>query len=118
MSVLKIGGEAMPPLKSLTIIREAIWSKNTGRTATGKMVGDIIGYKYKLQITFKPLSDEQAALVASATRPAFLNVEFTDPEDGEKHTIKMYAGSPAFPVYSYVDGVPRYVGTKVDLIEQ
>ena len=115
---IKIGGVEMPPVKELTVTREPIWSKNTGRSANGTMVGDIVAYKTKLQITFVPLSDSQAAVLAAATRPAFFDVRYHDPEDNEKKTVKMYAGSLPFKVYSYVEGFPRYVGTAISLIEK
>ena len=115
---LKIGGVEMPPVQKLTITREPIWSKNTGRSASGTMVGDVVAVKYKLQVTFVPLSDAQAAVLAAATSPAFFNVTFHDPEDNKDKTVKMYAGSLPFDVYSYVDFLPRYVGTSISLIEK
>lgn len=118
MAVLEIGGRAMPKVKGLTIGREPIWSKNAGRVADGTMKGDIVAQKYKLQVTFAPMSDEQAALLDAALIPAFFNVKFRNPTTGQYVTKKMYAGSPTYPVYSYVDGFPRYVGVGVDLVEQ
>ena len=115
---ITIGGKKMPPVKELSITREPIWSKNTGRSANGSMMGDIVAYKTKLQVTFVPLSDSQAAALAAATRPAFFNVKYHDPEDNEQKTSKMYAGSLPFKVYSYADGFPRYVGTQISLIEK
>lgn len=115
---IKIGGVEMPPLKELTITREPIWSKNTGRSANGTMIGDIVAYKTTLKITFVPLSDSQAAVLAAATRPAFFNVKYHDPEDNAERTSRMYASSLPCPVYSYVDDLPRYVGTTISLIEK
>lgn len=115
---IKIGGVEMPPIKELTITREPIWSKNAGRSANGIMLGDIVAYKTKLQIVFVPLSDSQAAALSAATRPAFFNVKYHDPEINETKTSKMYASSLPFKVYSYADGLPRYVGTSISLIEK
>ena len=41
----------MPGLKlnGLTVTKEKIWSKNTGRAANGEMVGDLIAIKYTLK---------------------------------------------------------------------
>ncbi len=118
MDVLTIGGKVMPPVQKLTISREPIWSKNAGRGADGKMIGDIIAQKMKLQIVFNPLSDAQAASLDAAIIPAFFSVKFRNPSSGGLETKTMYAGSPTYPVYSYVEGLPRYVGVGVDLIEQ
>lgn len=118
MSSIVIGGKTMPPVKSLTITREPIWSSNTGRCTNGEMRGDIIASKLKLQITFVPLSDEQAALLDAAITPAFFSVKFRNPGTGQTETHTMYASSPSYPVYSYVAGLPRYNGVAVNLIEK
>ena len=118
MSVLKINGTEMPSISGLSITRERIWSKNTGRTADGVMRGDIITKKWKIQVTFTPMSDEKAKLLENAISPAFFDVTFLSPESGAMETVTMYAGSSLYKVYSYVDGLPRYVGNAVDLIEQ
>lgn len=118
MAELTIGGKTMPPVKSMTITAEKIWSKNTGRVASGKMAGDLVAVKLKAVIVFVPLNDEQTAEVDSAISPAFFKAKFKNPRTGNVETHKMYAGSPTYPVYSYADGFPRYVGVGVDLIEQ
>lgn len=117
MAYLKIGDLEIRAQK-LDISREPIWSKNTGRVASGKMKGDIVAHKYKLTVTLPPMSDKEAASFDAAILTAFFNVTFRNPTTGKNVTKKMYAGSPKYPVYSYVDGLPRYVGVAVDLIEQ
>lgn len=118
MAELTIGGKSMPPVKSLSVSAEKIWSKNTGRVASGKMAGDLVAIKMKLSVEFAPLNDSQAAKVDDAISKAFFDVKFKNPRTGKEETHRMYAGSATYPVYSYVNGLPRYVGTKVDLIEQ
>lgn len=118
MAVLEIGGKEMPPVKSITVTAEKIWSSKTGRTANGDMKGDLIAIKLKAQIVFTPLSDEQNALVDAAISPAYFSAKFRNPRNGKIETHTMYASSSTYPVYSYVDRLPRYVGTGVDLVEQ
>lgn len=117
MAYLKIGNLEVRAQK-LEISREPIWSKNTGRVADGTMKGDIVAQKYKLTITLPPMSDSEAASFDAAILPAFFNVTFKNPSTGKNVTKKMYASSPKYPVYSYVDEFPRYVGVAVDLVEQ
>lgn len=116
---LIINGITMPDLKKsgLTIKKEKIWSKNTGRAANGDMIGDIIKIKYTLQCGWPPLSKGDASVIDKAISPAFFSVTFTD-IDGSRVTKKFYAGTPVYPVYSYVNGVNTYQGVAVDLIEQ
>lgn len=116
--VVKVGGKEVPPIMALTITHEKIWSKDTGRGADGKMVGDIVAKKWKLAMEFSPMNDEQVKHFEEIIDDAFFDVEFTSPKTGKKETIKAYAGTPEYPVYSYVEGLPRYVGAKVDFIEQ
>lgn len=118
MARIKIDGVTMPPIQSLTIDKERIWSNKTGRTANGTMKGDIVAYKDKLNIVFIPLSDEEATLLENAIHPAFFEVTYQNPGTGKTRTATFYTNSPSYPVYSYADGLPRYVGVGVNFIEQ
>lgn len=117
---LVIDGVTMPTLKKegLTISKEKVWSSNTGRAANGDMIGDLVAIKYTLDCEWPPLSREQAAVVDAAVTPAFFNVTFTDPGSNSRVTKRMYAGTPTYPVYSYVNGVKTYSGVKVTLIQK
>lgn len=125
MAVLWFNGIEMPDpaLNGITITKEKIWSKNAGRGTAGKMMGDIVAVKYKIQIKWPILSQEETALVdgvlSDESKP-FFDMKFKDPKSktGNYVTKTVYAGTPTYPVYSYVDGLPRYVGVAVDLVEQ
>lgn len=119
-SSLVIGGKNMPEPKQngLKITREKIWSKNTGRGADGTTIGDVVARKWKLQVEWPILSDDEAAVVGNAVEPAFFSVKFKNPNTKKMDTLEMYAGTPVYPVYSYAEGLPRYVGVAVDLIEK
>lgn len=101
-----------PALNGVTESFEKIWSENTGRVTTGKMTGDIIAVKLKLQIKYAILTTAQRNKLNNAIKDAFFTVKY----QGESY--KMYASSPTYPLYSTVDGLPRYVGVGVDLVEQ
>lgn len=115
-----IDGITMPNLKrgSPTITKEKVWSKNTGRASDGNTIGDLIGIKCKIQCEWPPLSREDTAIIDRAVSPAFFNVTFLDPGSNTRITRKFYAGTPTYPVYSYVNGVRTYDGVKVNLIEK
>jgi hypothetical protein len=53
-----------------------------------------------------------------ALSKSFISVYFKDPRQNAYVEKTFYSGTPSYPVYSYVDGLPEYVGTAVDLIEQ
>ena len=117
---LIINGVTMPTpkLNGLTISKEKVWSKNTRRAANAEMVGDILAIKYTLKCTWPPLTREQVAVIDAAITPAFFNVTYTDPESNSRVTKRFYAGTPTYPVYSYVKGVKTYQGVGVDLIQK
>lgn len=116
--MLKIDGVTMPEPKGITFSKEKIWSKNTGRTTDATMVGDIIAIKTKMQISFGCLSGTQVTQLDEALSKSFVSVYFKDPRQNAYVEQPFYSGTPSYPVYSYVDGLPEYVGTAVDLVEQ
>lgn len=117
--MLKFEGEIMPEPQSIEVSREKIWSSNTGRTDSGTMSGDIVAIKTTLKIKWGVLSAEQIQLIDQHLSKAFFNCTYLDPASGNaEKTKKFYAGTPIYPVYSYVSGLPDYKGTGVDLIEK
>ena len=105
-------------VKELTVTDNIIWSKNTGRVASGDMEGDIKAKKIKLNITLAPLDDKEAVAFAAAIEPPFFPITFRNPKSGKTETLTFYVGTPTYPVYSYVDGLPRYVGVAANFIEK
>ena len=99
-------------VKDLTVTDNIIWSRNTGRVASGDMEGDIIAKKIKLNIVLAPLDDKEAVAFAAAIEP------FRNPKSGKTETLKFNVGTPTYPVYSYADGLPRYVGVAANFIEK
>lgn len=119
---LVIDNVQMPNLKEdgLTITKEKVWSKNTGRGASGYLIGDIVTVKYKLQCEWGSLTRDEAALIDIAASKKFMTIQFLDPGTKTFITKTMYAGTPTYPVHSYAEGskVKTYKGVKVDFIER
>jgi hypothetical protein len=105
-------------VKDLTVTDNIIWSRNTGRVASGDMEGDIIAKKIKLNLTLAPLDDKEAVAFAAAIEPPFFPITFRNPKSGKTETLKFNVGTPTYPVYSYADGLPRYVGVAANFIEK
>ena len=119
-SDLYINGVKMPDpaLEGITISKEKIWSSNTGRTTSGKMVGTVVAVKTTLKIKWPPLTPAQTAVVENAVSgSAFVPVTFTD-ATGSTVTKTMYFGTPSYTVYSWADGVQYIKDVTVDGIEQ
>lgn len=120
VSKLYIHGTEMPApaLQGVTITKEPIWSAATGRTTSGKMVGEIIGYKHTLKIKWGVLTQAQAATVLGAIgRDDFFTVAFVD-AGGTQRSLTMYASAVSFTQYCWADGHKLVLDGTVDLIEQ
>lgn len=121
ISDLTIGGVAMPTpaLEGLTITREKIWSADTGRTSSGKMVGTIVAIKTKISITWPPLTMEEVATIEEAVSSSnsFVSMSYTD-MTGSTVTKTVYFGTPSYTVYSYAEGLQWVKDVTVDGVEQ
>lgn len=118
-TVLWLDGVAMPTPSKLTITKNKVWSKNTGRSSTGAFIGDIVAVKDKLQIEWKTMDQKNGALLDSIVAKPSFTVKYIDPSDSDGKVVekKMYSNDPSYPVYSYAKGLTRYTGVGVNLIE-
>ncbi|MCD8126670.1 MAG: hypothetical protein LUD82_04090 [Clostridiales bacterium] len=118
---LTIGGVKMPTpaLEGLTITREKIWSSDTGRTASGKMVGTIVAIKTKVAIKWPVLTMDEVETIEGAVSSSapFVTMTYTD-TTGATSTKTVYFGTPSYTVYSYADGTQYVKDVTVDGIEQ
>lgn len=122
VSDLYINGVKMPDpaLEGVTVSREKIWSSNTGRTTSGKMVGTVVAVKTTLKIKWPVLTPAQVAVIENAVSDAgnpFVPVKYTD-ATGATVTKTMYFGTPSYTVYSWADGMQYIKNASVDGIEQ
>lgn len=122
VSDLYIDGKKMPDpaLEGVTVSREKIWSSNTGRVASGKMVGVVVAVKTTLKIKWPVLTPAQVEIIESAVSSKsnpFVPVKYTD-ATGSTVTKTMYFGTPSYTVYSWADGKQYIKDATVDAIEQ
>lgn len=122
VSELYINGVQMPTpaLEGVTITSEKVWSANTGRDSTGKMVGTIVGVKAKLSIKWPPLTMAQVAVIEAAvsdkSKP-FVPLKYTD-MTGKTVTKTVYFGTPSYTQYSWAGGLQYVTDATVDAVEQ
>lgn len=119
---LTINGVAMPApaLEGVTITTEKVWSANTGRTASGRMVGDVIARKTTIKIKWPVLTPEEAALIETAVSDPdqpFVPIRYTDMR-GNTVEKTVYFGTPTYTVYSWADGLRLVKDASVDGIER
>ena len=81
----------LPSPSTLKVDNEIIWSSNTGRTSTGKMVGDVIAEKDTVEITWECLRDSDLKTIKTCLKAGFFDFYF--PECGELVKITVYRGT-------------------------
>lgn len=118
---LTVSGVSFPASSAIDYSKNKVWSKNTGRTATGKMVGSIKVIKKKLEITYNYLTQAQIqemdAVVSSMT--AYHKVKFYDITENKEVEFTGYFGDATYPIYGYgAGGKPVVTGYKISIIEQ
>ena len=117
---LTIAGVVMPTpaLKGVTIARNKIWSSDTGRTASGRMVGTLVAIKTKVNIKWPPLTLAQVAKIESAvSTDAFVPMTYTDMA-GVERSLTVDFGDGTYTQYSWSDGICYVQDVSVDAIEQ
>lgn len=122
VSDLYINGTRMPDpaLEGVTISREKIWSANTGRTGTGKMVGTVVAIKTTIKIKWPILTPAQVATIEAAVSDIstpFSTITYTD-ATGSTVTKTVYFGTPSYTIYSWANGTQYIRDASVDAIEQ
>lgn len=119
---MEINGVQMPTPKVAGIGTkyEKIWSKNTGRTASTRMIGTILSIKQTWSLAWNPLTQEQRDLLlqycSNADLP-FVELTLTEP-DGSTRRMECYFGTPSFDEWDLYGGVWCCCNGKVDAIER
>ena len=112
----KVNGVVMPTPISFTVNISDL-DGETNRNANGDLIRDRIATKRKLEIEYQPLDPSEISLILKAISPVFISVEYPDPQEGG--VIKtMYAGDKSSPMYSIINGQPKWSGLKFNLIEK
>ena len=117
-----INGVAMPEPahEGVQVTDEPIWSSDTGRSQTGKMVGDIVAWKTTVAVTWPPLSFADSQRLRNALRNAgnFFNIGYNDFSGTSTVTKKVYCSSLPRTLYSIAAGLRLHTGITVTFIEQ
>jgi len=97
-----------------------VWSTNAGRSQTGKMIGDIIATKWKLELNYAVSNSADLIKLSNAINAkTYFSVEFLNPQTNTFQTKNFYAGDPTYPMYTSSDGRGNlYQNVSFNLIEQ
>lgn len=111
---------AAPKQNGVTITDEPVWASNSGRSTTGKMIGDIVTWVTTISVTWPPLSFEEAKKIRNAIKEAgtFFNIKYRDFDTDALIEKKVYVGNFPRTLSSIAPGVEQYDGIAVTFTEQ
>lgn len=116
MALIQIAGVDMPAPAELKIGRYDLTKAE--RTASGKMVMEIIATKRRVDVTWKMLKDQDLKLIIdtiTANKPFF---SFTYPDAGGQQTMRCYAGDINTTLWYTVGGIRYWSEVTIAFIEQ
>lgn len=117
MALISVGGTALPTPSEFTVTLQDI--TDVERNTNGKMIGERITSKRKIEISYKFLSAADCKTVLQAISTSyFFTATYWDPAQGADRTATFYAGDKAVPIMDVRGGVVRYKDVKFNLVEQ
>lgn len=116
MTMLKVDGVALPTPTSYIPDFEEI--SKAERNANGTMIKEVIAYKYKLNVTWKMLSQSELTKLMNVKRKNSFILEFIDMDTGKSRTGQFYAGTPTANAMEYKNGgVENWLDVKMNFVE-
>lgn len=109
-----------PPVVSeggYSVTPNRIWSKNTARSATGKLHGDIVTTKYTVKCKWERMKQADVTNISKAVSPAFFSVTFYDEKD-IKQTKTFYCADITYNLKKVTKYGNIYTDLSIELIEQ
>lgn len=116
MVSIKANGVTLPSPVEITTTDEIIWSSNTGRSTSGKMIGDVVAQKQTFEIKWGVLTEAELQLIRSNILAGFH--PFTLTIDGTAVTITSYRGNIVAPILGTFGGVTYRKEASVTIIQQ
>lgn len=115
--VIKANGVKLPSPSKITSTNEIIWSSATGRSSTGKMLGDIVAEKQTFSIVWEFLTKAQQKQIVKYMKAGFFPVQFIF--DDETVELSSYRGTITNEHLGYVgDGNYYFRSVTCDVIER
>jgi len=110
------GVKVKTPYLPLTFREFDISKRN--RVASGKMVGDVIATKKRIDVTWKMLKDDEFKLILDTIRAnkPYFQVEYPGP--GGQQTMICYNGDISATMGSKINGVRYWEEVTIPFIEQ
>lgn len=114
--MIKIAGISTPNPAEITVGRFDL--TKSGRTASGKMVMEVIATKRRVDVVWKMITDSdlQAIINAITANKPFFSLEY--PDAGGSKTMTCYAGDITTSLWHTIGGVRYWEEVSIPFIEQ
>lgn len=107
----------LPTPDSITVNDEIIWSSNTGRTSSGKMIGDVITEKNTFSVSWTGLRTEaEYKKIKNSLIAGFFPVKIQIDSDAVE--ITSYRGTLTARARGKIGDIYYYDSIAADIIEQ
>lgn len=115
--ILWSGNTTLPAPTEITVNDEIIWSSNTGRSASGEMIGDVIAQKKNISIKWGVLTESELVIIKNVLTVGYFPFSFHD--DGIDLTISSYRGTLSKEQLGWLgDGIFYYKSASVSVIQK
>lgn len=100
------------------------WSRNdldgpnAGRALDGTMYRDRVAIKYRWDVTCKPLTSQEAAIILTLIEPEYITVTYDDPMTGELQTAEYYSNSIPAQYLMNIGGKEYWTGIAFPVIQR
>lgn len=107
----------LPAPSTISVGDEILWSSNTGRSSTGKMIGDVIAEKETLNIKWQYITAAEKNIIKTALSTGFFPIEINI--DGNPYAITVYRGTLKYEAMGRLDdGIYYFKEVSTDIVEQ
>lgn len=114
--IIMAGSVTLPSPVEISTSEEIIWSANTGRSTTGKMIGDVVTEKQTINISWGVLTKAEYDLIKANLRSGFFPVSMIIGSDTA--TITAYRGTLTGELLGGFGGDSYYKSASVSIIQQ
>ena len=113
---IQANGVTLPSPDEIKIADEIIWSANTGRCTTGKMIGDVVAEKRTIDIQWGIIPYSDYKIIKTNIKSGFNPFKLV--LGGENITITAYRGTLSAGSIIHAGGVTYSKGASVTIIQQ
>lgn len=116
MVTISANNVTLPSPTEISTTDEIIWSSNTGRSTSGKMIGDVVAEKKTIEIKWGVLTETQLNTIKTNLLSGFHS--FTLTIDNIPTTITGYRGNIVSSILGTFGGVTYRKDASVTIIQQ